>query len=91
MSVYSQLVNINRWLLMVGAVLVYVNTTLPISPQYGGGLCAALSTLALRQALHNKYQVMPAYAHLSGIDGKCANLKVTGGRVGKEEEINEEY
>jgi hypothetical protein len=49
------------------------------SPQYGAGLCAALSTLALRQALHNKYQVMPAaYAQLFSIDGKCANLKVTG-------------
>jgi hypothetical protein len=59
------------------------------SPQYGGGLCAALSTLALRLALHNKCQVMSAYAQLSCIDGKCANLKVTGGRDGKREESNE--
>jgi hypothetical protein len=33
---------------------------------------------------------MPAYAQLFSIDGKCANLKVTGGRGGKREESNED-
>jgi hypothetical protein len=76
---------------MVGAVLVYVNTQRCLSPQYGGGLCAALSTLALTQALHNKYQVMPAHMLSSPVLMASANLKVTENRDGKREESNEEY
>ncbi len=88
MSVYSQLVNINRWLLMVE--LVYVNTTLPFPPNMVVGCVPHyLPWLLDRLCTTNTKLCQRTYAQLSCIDGKCANLKVTGGRDGKREEINE--